>query len=133
MIGIVKMFDGNYGGKFEVFNPYNQRVCEMPDLIGDEQIFGYSFFLFLNHKLFYNVKFKMPDSVDLRRYGDRGTMCGDLLCFRKKCARLVGGSFVKDAVTLVEDTGQLCWARHNGVRLLGGGFSAKGRFSSSSK
>ena len=75
----------------------------------------------------------MPDSVDLRRYGDRGTMCGDLLCFRKKCARLVGGSFVKDAVTLVEDTGQLCWARHNGVRLLGGGFSAKGRFSSSSK
>ena len=58
MIGMVKMFDGNYGGKFEVFNPYNQRVCEMPDLIGDEQIFGYFFFLFLNHKLFYNVKFK---------------------------------------------------------------------------
>ena len=44
VIGIVKMFDGYFGGKVEVFNPYNQRVCEMPDLIGDEQIFGYSFF-----------------------------------------------------------------------------------------
>ena len=37
--------------KVEVFNPFSQRVCEMPDLIGDEQIIGYSFFLFLNHKL----------------------------------------------------------------------------------
>ena len=36
VIGMVKMFDANYGGKFEVFNPYNQRVCEMPDLIGDK-------------------------------------------------------------------------------------------------
>ena len=52
VIGMVKMFDGYYRKKFEVFNPYNQRVCEMPDFIqGDEQIFGYSFFLFLNHKL----------------------------------------------------------------------------------
>ena len=51
VIGLVKNFDGHYRRKFEVFNPYNQRVCEMPDLPGDEQIFGYSFFLFLNHKL----------------------------------------------------------------------------------
>ena len=66
-------------------------------------------------------------------YRDIGPMCGDLLCDRRKCARWVGGSFVKDAVTLVEDRQyHLCWARHNGVRLLGG-FSSKGRFSSSTK
>ena len=72
-------------------------------------------------------------------YRDIGPMCGDLLCARKKCARWVGGSFVKDAVTLMEEDrrGHLCWARHNGVRLLGGtalnqGY-LKGRFSSSSK
>ena len=65
---------------------------------------------------------------------DIGPMCGDLLCDRRKCARWVGGSFVKDAVTLVEDRQyHLCWARHNGVRLLGGTYSSKGRFSSSSK
>ena len=51
VIGLVKLYGGHYHQKSEVFNPYNQRVCEMPDLIGDEQIFGYSFFLFLNHKL----------------------------------------------------------------------------------
>ena len=51
VIGLLKIRGGHYRGKFEVFNPFSQRVCEMPDLIGDEQIFGYSFFLFLNHKL----------------------------------------------------------------------------------
>ena len=44
VIGMVKIFGGQYRQKSEVFNPYNQRVCEMPDLIGDEQIFGYFFF-----------------------------------------------------------------------------------------
>ena len=42
VIGIVKMFDGYFGGKVEVFNPYNQRVCEMPDLIGDTRILFFS-------------------------------------------------------------------------------------------
>ena len=27
--------------KVEVFNPFNQRVCEMPDLPGNEHIFGF--------------------------------------------------------------------------------------------
>ena len=39
VIGMVKMFDGNgrkNGKKIEVFNPYRQRVCNMPDLPGDE-------------------------------------------------------------------------------------------------
>ena len=99
-------------------------------MIGDEQNSDTLFFLFLNHKLFYNVKFKMPDSVDQSyRGGDgrgRGTMCGDLFCVQNKCARWVGGSFVKDAVTLAVDRREhLCWARHNGVRLLGGSFNSK--------
>ena len=53
VIGLLNIWGDRdrYRGRFEVFNPFSQRVCEMPDLIGDEQIFGYSFFLFLNHKL----------------------------------------------------------------------------------
>ena len=69
-----------------------------------------------------------------------GTMGGDLLCpygdpnvSGNKCARWVGGSFVKATVTLVEIRGDhLCWARPNGVRLLGGG-NSQGRFLRSSK
>ena len=106
VIGLVKLYGGHYHQKSEVFNPYNQRVCEMPDSLGDER--------------------KWWDGI--------GTICGDLLCDRRKCARWVGGSFVKDAVTLVEDRQyHLCWARHNGVRLLGGTYSPKGRFEISSK
>ena len=74
-------------------------------------------------------------------------MCGDLLCpvrvttpgyytqyVTKKCARWVGGSFVAATVTLVEPREiHLCWTRHNGVRLLGGADSPKGRFEISSK
>ena len=82
----------------------------------------------------------MPD-IGIQRDRIGYTMCGDLLCGRKKCARWVGGSFVANTVTLVEDRQeQLCWARHNGVRLLGGSYIRngwnkiyKGRFSSSSK
>ena len=32
--------------KVEVFNPFSQRVCEMPDLSGDEQIFGFHLLTF---------------------------------------------------------------------------------------
>ena len=93
----------------------------------------------------------MPD-IGIQRDRIGYTMCGDLLCGRKKCARWVGGSFVANAVTLMEEDrrGHMCWARHNGVRLLGGKFKylsrssdgqgwvdnqgyLKGRFSSSSK
>ena len=78
-------------------------------------------------------------------WGDGGTMCGDLLCPMhdplsriqgdpRKCMRWVGGSFVKATVTLAKKRQHhLCWARHNGVRLLGGYLSPKGRFSKSSK
>ena len=58
-----------------------------------------------------------------------GPMCGDLVCHWKTCARWVGGSFVKATVTLVEIRGgYLCWARPNGVRLLGGDLISKGWF-----
>ena len=65
-------------------------------------------------------------------------MCGDLFCscgmYYKSCARWVRGSFVAAEVTLVvARQGHLCWARPNGVYLLGGAFSPTGRFSSSSK
>ena len=69
-------------------------------------------------------------------YRDIGPMCGDLLCpvTDMKCARWVGGSFVAATVTLVElRSTHLCWTRHNGVRLLGGADSPKGRFEISSK
>ena len=31
--------------KVEVFNPLNQRVCEMPDLPGDDQFIGFHLFI----------------------------------------------------------------------------------------
>ena len=96
-----------------------------------------SIYLFLNHKVYHNKKIKMLAWI----MEGGGTMCGDLLCpmryseyVMKKCMRWVGGSFVKATVTLAENRQHhLCWARHNGVRLLGGNFSPKGRFSRSSK
>ena len=92
----------------EVFNPFNKRVCKMAS---------------------------MP--ID-RRSLLSSSMCGDLLCpytTLRNCARWVGGSFVAAAVTLVNKRGDggLCWARPNGVRLLGGYYSPKGRFYRSSK
>ena len=32
-------------GRVEVFNPLNQRVCEMPDLPGDDQFIGFHLFI----------------------------------------------------------------------------------------
>ena len=102
--------------KVEVFNPNNQRVCEMPDLSNDlyEQIYG------------------------------MGKMCGDLLCTLgngKSCLRWDGSSFVRVDPLRTKRQKHLCWARPNGVyilgehnptpgvRLLGGGRNElKGRF-----
>ena len=90
----------------EVFNPFNKRVCKMASLPKDAT-------------------------------SGTTTMCGDLLCPYKtlsNCARWVGGSFVAAAVTLVNMREQhLCWARPNGVRLLGGHHSSKEQFYRSSK
>ena len=55
-----------------------------------------------------------------------GTMCGDLLCpygdpnvSGNKCARWVGGSFVATGWLRQRRQEHLCWARPNGVHLLG--------------
>ena len=115
--------------KVEVFNPFNQMACEMPDLSGDEQIFG-----------FHLLTLKAAPAYS------GATLCGDLLCSvlygssQKKCARRVGGSFVIATGSLWQGRrGHLCWARPNGVhllgrhhpkpgvRLLGGRWSDKGR------
>ena len=70
-------------------------------------------------------------------HGTETAMCGDLLCTYKtlsNCGRWVGGSFVEAAVTLVHwREKHLCWARPNGVRLLGGHHSPKEQFYRSSK
>ena len=95
-----------YMKRVQVFNPFSQRICEMPSL--------------------------PPNGVV-----DGATMCGDLLCGYtgwNNCARWVGGSFVAATVTLVaQRRWHMCWARPNGVRLLGGYYSPKGRFFRSSK
>ena len=71
--------------------------------------------------------------------GNSATMCGNLLCpfgNYRSCGKWVDtlGVFVKAAGTLVNRrTRHLCWARNNGVLLLGGSSSPKGRFSISRK
>ena len=58
-----------------------------------------------------------------------GTMCGNLLCpfeGSMSCGKWEDtlGVFVKAAVTLVDNRqGSLCWARNNGVLLLGGTYT----------
>ena len=98
---------GVYHNGVEVFNPSTKRVCKMASMPTD------------------------------RRSMASSSMCGDLLCpytTLRNCARWVGGSFVAAAVTLVNMRERhLCWARPNGVLLLGGLNSPKGRFFRSSK
>ena len=109
---------GVYHNGVEVFNPSTKRVCKMA-------------------------------SLDLDFASGVGAMCGDLLCpytvttpWERKhegikshdCGRWVGGSWVAAAVTLQHTRQEhLCWARPNGVLLLGGLNSPKGRFFRSSK
>ena len=81
----------------------------------------------------------------LQRFPHKDPLCGDLICGTggnphpyKKCLRLVKSEekvkFVTAKVTLVQSRlWNLCWARPNGVRLLGGFYSHKGRFCRSRK